>query len=143
MIRAEPDSDKQLKSIVERIERLLEECDSIKGDVRDVYAEAKSNGFDKTVLGQVVAIRRKRSKDPTKFEEVNALVRIYLDRIEGVGTPNATHTHTHAREEAAPPKPKLVAVDAPSTPAPAPAPKPALVMPDIPAFLDRRGGSAA
>ena len=46
----------QIKSIIERILRLKEEQDALASDIRDVYAEAKSNGHNKTALGQAVAL---------------------------------------------------------------------------------------
>ena len=49
----------QLRSIVERIERLEEEKKAIADDIRDVYGEAKANGFDTKVLRQVVGLRKK------------------------------------------------------------------------------------
>lgn len=83
----------QLRSIIERIERLKDEQDALAADIREVYAEAKSNGYDKTALGQVVTIRRKRAKDPEGFEERNALVDLYLSVLDG--TVDATRTHAH------------------------------------------------
>src|SRR6266508_1801223 len=49
----------QLKTIVERIERLEEEKKTISADIREVYAEAKGNGFDTKILRKVISIRRK------------------------------------------------------------------------------------
>lgn len=83
----------QLRTIVERIERLKEEQDSIRDDIKDVYAEAKSNGFDKTALGIVVANRRKRAKNPDKADELASLVDLYESAL---GTPS----HAHTREAA-------------------------------------------
>lgn len=48
----------QLRSIVERIERLEEEKANIASDVRDVYAEAKANGYDMKALRQIVRLRK-------------------------------------------------------------------------------------
>ena len=48
----------QLRSIVERIERLEEEKANIGSDVRDVYAEAKANGYDGKALRQIVRLRK-------------------------------------------------------------------------------------
>lgn len=65
----------QLKSIVERIERLEEEKKAIADDIRDVYAEAKSNGFDTKVLRQVVELRK---KDLTERIELDATQKLYF-----------------------------------------------------------------
>ena len=48
----------QLKTIVERIERLEEEKKGIADDVRDVYAEAKANGYDPKIMRMIVRLRK-------------------------------------------------------------------------------------
>ncbi len=65
----------QLKSIVERIERLEEERKTIGDDIRDVYAEAKANGFDAKVLRQVIRIRK---QDLAERQEQDAIRDLYL-----------------------------------------------------------------
>jgi uncharacterized protein (UPF0335 family) len=93
-------SDLQLKSIIERILRLHAEEDEIKADRREIYAEAKSNGYDKTALGAAVSIIRKREKDAAGFEERNAIVDLYLSAFDG-----SSHVHAPARtREAAEPR---------------------------------------
>lgn len=79
----------QLRSIVDRILRLKEEQDTLGDDIRDVYAEANSNGFNKTALGQLITRLRKQSKDPAKFEEQSALFDLYLSAYEGREKPAA------------------------------------------------------
>lgn len=68
----------QLKSVVERIERLEEEKKAIADDIRDVYTEAKANGFDTKVLRQVIA---KRKKDLTELQEEEAIGDLYLTAL--------------------------------------------------------------
>ena len=68
----------QLKSIIERIERLEEEKAGIAGDIKDVYAEAKANGFDAAVLRKIIA-RRKRDRDEVQEEE--AILELYLQAL--------------------------------------------------------------
>ncbi len=68
----------QLKSVVERIERLEEEKKAIADDIRDVYAEAKANGFDAKVLRQVVSLRK---KDLTERQEEEAVRDLYLQAL--------------------------------------------------------------
>jgi uncharacterized protein (UPF0335 family) len=65
----------QLRSIVERIERLEEEKKVIADDIRDVYGEAKGNGFDTKVLRQVVSLRK---KDVSERQEQDAIRDLYL-----------------------------------------------------------------
>lgn len=61
-------SANQLKSFVERVERLSEEKKSIADDLRDVYAEAKSNGFDPKALRAVVKLRQWEKEALKAFE---------------------------------------------------------------------------
>jgi len=68
----------QLKSVVERIERLEEEKKAIADDIRDIYAEAKANGFDTKVLRQVVSLRK---KDLTERQEQDAIRDLYLQAL--------------------------------------------------------------
>ena len=68
----------QLRSIVERVERLEEEKKAISDDIRDVYAEAKANGFDTKVLRQVVRLRK---QDLTERQEQEAVRDVYLQAL--------------------------------------------------------------
>ncbi len=74
----DPVQGDQLKSIVERIERLEEEKKMIADDIKEVYAEAKGNGYDVKVLRKVVALR-KRDLDERKEEE--AILDLYLQAV--------------------------------------------------------------
>jgi uncharacterized protein (UPF0335 family) len=64
----------RLRSIVERIERLEEERKALAGDIKDIYAEAKSAGFDVKVVRQIISIRR---KEPAEVEEQETLLDLY------------------------------------------------------------------
>ncbi|WP_152048064.1 DUF2312 domain-containing protein [Aureimonas psammosilenae] len=68
----------QLKSFVERIERLEEEKKTISDDIKDVYAEAKGNGFDTKVLRKVIAIRK---QDQNERAEMDAVLDLYLQAL--------------------------------------------------------------
>lgn len=68
----------QLRSFVERIERLTEEKDALQIDIREVYAEAKGNGFDTKVLRKVIAIRK---KDMAERQEEEAMIELYLHAL--------------------------------------------------------------
>lgn len=72
--------DNRLKSLADRIERLMDERDGIQSDIRDIYAEAKSAGYVPKVLRK--AITRKRM-DPSKRDEEDTI----LDLYEGALTP--------------------------------------------------------
>lgn len=68
----------QLKSIVERIERLEEEKKTISADIKEVYAEAKGNGFDTKVLRKLIALRR---VDASDREEQEAMIDLYMQAL--------------------------------------------------------------
>jgi uncharacterized protein (UPF0335 family) len=68
----------QLKTIIERIERLEEDKAAIMADLKDVYAEAKGNGFDVKTLRKVVRIRK---QDRAKRQEEEAILDLYLSAI--------------------------------------------------------------
>lgn len=68
----------QLKSIIERIERLEEEKAGIAADIKDVYAEAKANGFDTAVLRRIIALRK---RDHDERQEEEAILELYLQAL--------------------------------------------------------------
>lgn len=68
----------QLKAFVERVERLEEEKKGIADDIKDVYAEAKGNGFDIKVMRKVVALRR---QDATERKEQEEILSLYLHAL--------------------------------------------------------------
>ena len=68
----------QLRAFIERIERLEEEKKTIADDIKEVYAEAKGNGYDVKVLRKVVALR-KRDLEERKEEE--AILDLYLQAV--------------------------------------------------------------
>jgi uncharacterized protein (UPF0335 family) len=68
----------QLKAIVERIEHLEQEKKAISDDIRDVYAEAKGNGYDAKALRAVVRMRR---QDKHEREEEEAILQTYLEAL--------------------------------------------------------------
>jgi len=71
----------RLRSIVERIERLEEERRALAGDIKDIYAEAKSAGFDVKVLRALISLRK---KEPAEVEEQETLLDVYR-RALGMG----------------------------------------------------------
>ncbi len=64
----------RLRSFIERIERLEEEKAALAADIREVFAEAKSNGFDTKIMRQVVRLRKMESADR---EEQELLLDLY------------------------------------------------------------------
>lgn len=71
----------QLRSIIERIERLEEDKKAIADDIREVYAEAKGNGFDIKVLRQVVRERKQENHEREEFEAILDLYRAALGML--------------------------------------------------------------
>jgi uncharacterized protein (UPF0335 family) len=77
-------SDAQIRAFIDRILRLKEEQDTIGEDIRDIYAEAKSMGFDKTAMGNVVAhLRKVAKKGSDTVAEQGAIFDLYLCAYEG------------------------------------------------------------
>ena len=68
----------RLRTIIERIERLEEDKAVIANDIKEVYAEAKGEGFDVKILRKVVSIRK---KDKVKRDEEDALLDLYMSAI--------------------------------------------------------------
>jgi len=68
----------QLKSIIERIERLEVEKSEIAEQIKEVFAEAKGNGFDVKVLRKVVRFRK---QDRAKRQEEEAILDLYLSAL--------------------------------------------------------------
>lgn len=68
----------QLRGIVERIERLEEEKATIAADIREVYSEAKANGFDVKTLRKVIALRKKEAAERAEEE---AMLEVYMSAL--------------------------------------------------------------
>ncbi len=64
----------RLRSIIERVERLEEEKKALSSDIKDIFAEAKSAGFDVKVIRQIIRIRR---QEPAEVEEQETLLDVY------------------------------------------------------------------
>jgi len=68
----------QLKSIIERVERLEQEKSELAEQIKEVFAEAKGNGFDVKIIRKVVRIRK---QDRAKRQEEEAILDLYLAAI--------------------------------------------------------------
>lgn len=71
-------SEGHLRSIVERIERLEEEKSAISGDIKEVYAEAKSTGFDPKIIRLLIRLRK---KEPAERAEEEAILSLYMTAL--------------------------------------------------------------
>lgn len=68
----------QLTSIVARIEKLEDEKAVIAEDIKEVYAEAKGNGFDVKILRKIIAMRK---QDAEKRREEQAVLAVYMQEL--------------------------------------------------------------
>ncbi|QDH16263.1 DUF2312 domain-containing protein [Swingsia samuiensis] len=64
----------RLRSIIERVERLEEERKALAGDIKDIFSEAKSAGFDVKIIKQIIKLRK---QEPAEVEEQETLLDIY------------------------------------------------------------------
>jgi uncharacterized protein (UPF0335 family) len=71
-------TNNQIKALVERIEKLEEEKAAIADDIKEVYVEAKVNGFDPKIIKKIVALRK---QDAAKRAEEQALLAVYMDAL--------------------------------------------------------------
>lgn len=89
---AEGVAQDQLRAFVERIERMEEEKKAIADDIKEIYAEAKGNGFDTKVLRQVIRIRK---QDRNERLEQEAILELYMAAL------GMAYAPTEAEQEAA------------------------------------------
>lgn len=68
----------ELRLLIERVERLDEESKGIRDDKKDVFAEAKSRGYDTKAIRQILVIRRKKKE---QYEEEIAIMETYLHAL--------------------------------------------------------------
>ena len=71
-------TNNQITSIVQRIERLEDEKSQIAEDIKEVYKEAKGNGFDPKIIKKVVSLRK---MDAAKRLEEQQLIATYMDAL--------------------------------------------------------------
>jgi uncharacterized protein (UPF0335 family) len=71
----------KLKSLIERIERLEEDKAAVANDLKEVYAEAKGEGFDTKIIRKVIRLRK---ADAAKRSEEEALIELYITAIGGL-----------------------------------------------------------
>jgi len=71
-------SGDQLRSIIERVEKLEEEKSAVAADIREIFAEAKGNGFDTKALRQVIKLRK---METSERQEQEAILDTYLHAL--------------------------------------------------------------
>ena len=74
-----------LKQYIERIERMEEEKAAIAADIKEIYAEAKGNGYDTKILRKLVNIRK---QDANERMEQEALLELYMGALGMIGAPS-------------------------------------------------------
>lgn len=74
----------QLRAFIERIERMEEEKSAIAADIKEIYAEAAGNGFDRKVMRRVVNIRK---QDAHERMEQEAILELYMSALGMVSVP--------------------------------------------------------
>jgi uncharacterized protein (UPF0335 family) len=74
----------QLRAFIERIERMEEEKAAIAADIKEIYAEAKGNGFDTKILRKIVTIRK---QDANERAEQEAILELYMAALGMVEAP--------------------------------------------------------
>lgn len=85
-------SSAQLKSFIERIERLEEEKSAVGEQIREVFAEAKGTGFDIKIIRQILKIRRMEAQERLEQEE---LLDLYLTAL-GMNKPPSAENISEA-----------------------------------------------
>ena len=78
MTALQASTQKQLRQLIEQIERLEAEKKALAGDIRDKYAESKAMGFDVKALRKIVSLRKKSKTDR---EEEEAILAVYLHAL--------------------------------------------------------------
>jgi len=89
-------ADRVLRSYVDRILRVHQEQDDLNEAKKEIYAEARSDGFDKSAMGALVREIRKAEKDSAKAAEQEALLDLYRTAYHRA----ASHVGAHIREAA-------------------------------------------
>jgi uncharacterized protein (UPF0335 family) len=74
----------QLRAIIERIELVEEEIKELTEAKKEIYQEAKGNGFDVKIIREVIRVRK---QDPAQRDEQESLLETYLQAIKGAPPP--------------------------------------------------------
>lgn len=91
----------QLRAFVERIERLEEEKAALAADIREVYAESKSMGFDVKIIRQIVRLRKQDVNERQEQEAILATYMIALGMVPGEEPAAPAHSNDETVSEEA------------------------------------------
>ena len=97
MTTLQASAQKQLRQLIEQIERLEEEKKALAGDIRDKYLEAKAVGFDAKALRKIVSLRKKSQTDR---QEEEALLAVYLHALGMLDEEAAAAAPSHVMDAA-------------------------------------------
>ena len=78
MTTLQSSAQKQLRQLIEQIERLEEEKKALAGDIRDKYLEAKAVGFDVKALRKIISLRK---KSKSEREEEDGILEVYMHAL--------------------------------------------------------------
>jgi len=78
MTSLQSSAQKQLRQLIEQIERLEEEKKALAGDIRDKFAEAKGLGFDIKVMRKIISLRK---KSHTERQEEESILAVYMHAL--------------------------------------------------------------
>jgi uncharacterized protein (UPF0335 family) len=98
MTTLQSSAQKQLRQLIEQIERLEEEKKALAGDIRDKFAEAKGLGFDVKVMRKVISLRKKTR---TEREEEDSILSVYLHALGMLDEASAQQSELEAVLDAA------------------------------------------
>jgi uncharacterized protein (UPF0335 family) len=71
-------TNNQLQSVIERVERMEAEKAAVAEDIKQIYLEAKGNGFDTKIIRKIVAMRKKSAEER---EAERAMIELYLGQL--------------------------------------------------------------
>jgi uncharacterized protein (UPF0335 family) len=98
MTALQASAQKQLRQLIEQIERLEAEKKALAGDIRDKYAESKALGFDVKALRKIVGLRKMSRTDR---QEEEAILAVYMHALGMIDQPPDLPAASPGREEAA------------------------------------------
>lgn len=81
LVLANANGQTKLRSIIERIERIEQDKAAVAADLKEVFAEAKGDGFDTKILRKVIRLRK---QDSAARQEEEALIDLYISAIGGL-----------------------------------------------------------
>ncbi len=98
MTSLQSSAQKQLRQLIEQVERLEEEKKALSGDIRDKFAEAKGLGFDVKAMRKIISLRKKTQADRQEEEAILAVYMHALGMLDEAETPSVPHEVMDAAE---------------------------------------------